>query len=244
MEDIKKIVEECELKHIAIIMDGNRRWAKERNLPSALGHKKGVDALKAAMRACDDFGVKYLTVYAFSTENWKRSESEVQGLMKILRNYLKTCIKRAREKNMKVVILGKQDMLDEDIIRSINELEESSKNNTGLVFQIALNYGARDEMVRAMRKMTKDMIDKEIAPEMITEDMFASYLDTADAPDPDLIIRTSGEKRISNFLLWQCAYSEFDFPEVLWPDFNKKRLIEAVERYNKRDRRFGGVKEE
>ena len=135
-------------------------------------------------------------------------------------------------------------MLDEDIIRSINELEESSKNNTGLVFQIALNYGARDEMVRAMRKMTKDMIDKEIAPEMITEDMFASYLDTADAPDPDLIIRTSGEKRISNFLLWQCAYSEFDFPEVLWPDFNKKRLIEAVERYNKRDRRFGGVKEE
>lgn len=145
---------------------------------------------------------------------------------------------------MKVVILGKQDMLDEDIIRSINELEESSKNNTGLVFQIALNYGARDEMVRAMRKMTKDMIDKGIAPEMITEDMFASYLDTADAPDPDLIIRTSGEKRISNFLLWQCAYSEFDFPEVLWPDFNKERLIEAVERYNKRDRRFGGVKEE
>ena len=191
-------------EHIAIILDGNGRWAKKRLLPRNAGHLQGSRVLE---RICDDaieIGLKYLTVYVFSTENWKRSESEVQGLMKILRNYLKTCIKRAREKNMKVVILGKQDMLDEDIIRSINEL----------------------------------------APEMITEDMFASYLDTADAPDPDLIIRTSGEKRISNFLLWQCAYSEFDFPEVLWPDFNKKRLIEAVERYNKRDRRFGGVKEE
>ena len=231
-------------RHVALIMDGNGRWAKKRSLPRSVGHREGAKTFRKITRYCSDIGIRYLTVYAFSTENWKRSESEVQGLMKILRNYLKTCIKRAREKNMKVVILGKQDMLDEDIIRSINELEESSKNNTGLVFQIALNYGARDEMVRAMRKMTKDMIDKGIAPEMITEDMFASYLDTADAPDPDLIIRTSGEKRISNFLLWQCAYSEFDFPEVLWPDFNKKRLIEAVERYNKRDRRFGGVKEE
>ena len=230
--------------HVAVILDGNGRWAKQRKMPRTYGHKVGSQVVEDMLNIVDDLGVKYFTVYAFSTENWKRSESEVQGLMKILRNYLKTCIKRAREKNMKVVILGKQDMLDEDIIRSINELEESSKNNTGLVFQIALNYGARDEMVRAMRKMTKDMIDKGIAPEMITEDMFASYLDTADAPDPDLIIRTSGEKRISNFLLWQCAYSEFDFPEVLWPDFNKKRLIEAVERYNKRDRRFGGVKEE
>ena len=164
--------------------------------------------------------------------------------MKILRNYLKDCIKRANKNNMKVRILGKRDRLDDDIIESIEHLEAATAGNTGLVFQVALNYGGRDEMVRAMRKMTKDIIDKGLSPEDIDENMFSGYLDTADAPDPDLIIRTSGEKRISNFLLWQCAYSEFDFPEILWPDFNKKRLIEAVERYNKRDRRFGGVKEE
>ena len=164
--------------------------------------------------------------------------------MNILRDYLKTCIKRAAKKNMKVRIRGKPDGLDEDIIDSINKLEESSKNNTGLVFQIALNYGGRDEMVRAMRRMTKDIIDKGISPDSIDETMFSSYLDTAGAPDPDLILRTSGEKRLSNFLLWQCAYSEFDFPEILWPDFNKSRLIEAIERYNLRDRRFGKVKEE
>ena len=145
---------------------------------------------------------------------------------------------------MKVRILGKRDGLDEDIIQKIDELEDATKNNTGLVFQVALNYGARDEMIRAMRTMTKDIIEKGTNPDEIDEDMFATYLDTKGAPDPDLIIRTSGEKRISNFLLWQCAYAEFDFPEILWPDFNKKRLIEAVERYNKRDRRFGGVKEE
>ena len=164
--------------------------------------------------------------------------------MKILRNYLKDCIKRANKNNMKVRILGKRDRLDDDIIESIENLEAATAGNTGLVFQVALNYGGRDEMVRAMRRMTKDIIDKGLSPEDIDENMFSGYLDTAGAPDPDLIIRTSGEKRISNFLLWQCAYSEFDFPEILWPDFNKNRLIEAVERYNKRDRRFGGVKEE
>ena len=164
--------------------------------------------------------------------------------MKILRNYLKDCIKRANKNNMKVRILGKKDGLDEDIVSSIVALEEATKNNTGLVFQDALNYGGRDEMIRAMKKMTKDIIDKGINPESIDEKMFASYLDTMDAPDPDLIIRTSGEKRISNFLLWQSAYAEFDFPEILWPEFDKNALIEAVRRYNDRDRRFGGVKEE
>lgn len=231
-------------EHIAIILDGNGRWAKKRHLPRNVGHLQGSRVLE---KICDDaieVGLKYLTVYVFSTENWSRPESEVQGLMKILRDYLKTCIKRATKKNMKVRILGKTDGLDEDIINSIRELEESSKDNTGLVFQIALNYGGRDEMVRAMQRMTKDIIDKGITPESIDETMFSSYLDTAGSPDPDLILRTSGEKRLSNFLLWQCAYSEMDFPEILWPDFNKKRLIEAIERYNCRDRRFGGVKEE
>lgn len=231
-------------EHIAIILDGNGRWAKKRHLPRNVGHLQGSRVLEKICDDAIDINLKYLTVYVFSTENWSRSESEVQGLMKILRDYLKTCIKRASKKNMKVKILGKTDRLDDDIIDSINELEESSKDNTGLVFQIALNYGGRDEMIRAMRNMTKDIIERGIDPDLIDENMFSSYLDTAGAPDPDMIIRTSGEKRLSNFLLWQCAYSELDFPEILWPEFNKNRLIEAIKRYNERDRRFGGVKEE
>ena len=231
-------------EHVGIILDGNGRWAKQSLMPRNFGHMQGSKVLEQICDDADEIGIKYLTVYVFSTENWNRSDKEVAGLMKILRNYLKDCIKRANKNNMKVRILGKRDRLDDDIIESIERLEAATAGNTGLVFQVALNYGGRDEMVRAMRRMTKDIIDKGLSPEDIDENMFSGYLDTAGAPDPDLIIRTSGEKRISNFLLWQCAYSEFDFPEILWPDFNKQRLIEAVERYNKRDRRFGGVKEE
>lgn len=231
-------------EHVGIILDGNGRWARQRLMLRNFGHMQGSKVLEQICDDADEIGIKYLTVYVFSTENWNRSDKEVAGLMKILRNYLKDCIKRANKNNMKVRILGKRDRLDDDIIESIEHLEAATAGNTGLVFQVALNYGGRDEMVRAMRRMTKDIIDKGLSPEDIDENMFSGYLDTAGAPDPDLIIRTSGEKRISNFLLWQCAYSEFDFPEILWPDFNKQRLIEAVERYNKRDRRFGGVKEE
>lgn len=231
-------------EHVGIILDGNGRWAKKRLMPRNFGHLQGSKVLEQICDDADEIGIKYLTVYVFSTENWSRSKSEVDGLMKILRNYLKDCIKRANKNNMKVRIIGKSDRLDGDIIQRISDLEEATKDNTGLVFQVALNYGGRDEMVRAMRKMTKDIIEKGLDPDSIDEAMFSSYLDTAGIPDPDLIIRTSGEKRISNFLLWQCAYSEFDFPDVLWPEFNKDRLIEAVERYNKRERRFGGVKEE
>ena len=231
-------------EHVGIILDGNGRWAKKRLMPRNFGHLQGSKVLEQICDDADDIGIKYLTVYVFSTENWKRSKKEIDGLMRILRNYLKDCVKRANKNNMKVRILGKKDGLDDDIIKNIEELEAATADNTGLVFQVALNYGSRDEMVRAMRAMTKDIIEKGISPENITEQMFSGYLDTAGVPDPDLIIRTSGEKRISNFMLWQSAYSEFDFPEVLWPDFNKQRLIEAVERYNKRDRRFGGVKEE
>ncbi len=231
-------------EHVGIILDGNGRWAKKKLMPRNFGHIQGSKVLEQICDDADEIGIKYLTVYVFSTENWSRSRLEVDGLMKILRNYLKDCIKRANKNNMKVRILGKRDRLDEDIIRSIDELEKATVNNTGLVFQVALNYGGRDEMIRAMRAMTADIIAKGMSPDSINEKLFESYLDTAGVPEPDLIIRTSGEQRISNFLLWQCAYSELDFPQVLWPDFNKDSLIEAVRRYNNRDRRFGGVKEE
>lgn len=231
-------------EHVGIILDGNGRWAKKKRMPRNFGHVQGSKVLEQICDDADEIGIKYLTVYVFSTENWSRSRLEVDGLMKILRNYLKDCIKRANKNNMKVRILGKRDGLDADIIKSIDELENATVNNTGLVFQVALNYGGRDEMIRAMRKMTSDIIANGMSPDAIDEKMFESYLDTAGAPAPDLIIRTSGEQRISNFLLWQCAYAELDFPQVLWPDFNKAALIEAVRRYNNRDRRFGGVKEE
>lgn len=231
-------------EHVGIILDGNGRWAKKKHMPRNFGHLQGSKVLEQICDDADEIGIKYLTVYVFSTENWKRSAKEVDGLMKILRNYLKDCIKRANKNNMKVRILGRRERLDEDIIKSIDELEKASADNTGLVFQVALNYGGRDEIVRAVRKLAMDVADNAVSPDSIDEKLFEGYLDTAGVPDPDLIIRTSGEKRISNFLMWQSAYSEFDFPEILWPDFNKNRLIEAVERYNKRDRRFGGAKEE
>lgn len=231
-------------EHVGIILDGNGRWAKKKHMPRNFGHLQGSRVLEQICDDADEIGIKYLTVYVFSTENWKRSAKEVDGLMKILRNYLKDCIKRANKNNMKVRILGKKERLDDDIIKSIEELERASADNTGLVFQVALNYGGRDEIVRAVRKLAADVREKGLDPASIDEKMFEGYLDTAGVPDPDLIIRTSGEKRISNFLMWQSAYSEFDFPEILWPDFNKNRLIEAVERYNKRDRRFGGAEEE
>lgn len=231
-------------EHVGIILDGNGRWAKKKHMPRNFGHLQGSRVLEQICDDADEIGIKYLTVYVFSTENWKRSAKEVDGLMKILRNYLKDCIKRANKNNMKVRILGKKERLDDDIIKSIDELERASAENTGLVFQVALNYGGRDEIVRAVRKLAADVRERGLDPASIDEEMFEGYLDTAGVPDPDLIIRTSGEKRISNFLMWQSAYSEFDFPEILWPDFNKNRLIEAVERYNKRDRRFGGAEEE
>ncbi|MCM1307628.1 MAG: isoprenyl transferase [Butyrivibrio sp.] len=231
-------------EHVGIILDGNGRWAKKKHMPRNFGHLQGSRVLEQICDDADDIGIKYLTVYVFSTENWKRSAKEVDGLMKILRSYLKDCIKRADKNNMKVRILGKRERLDEDIVKSIDDLERASADNTGLVFQVALNYGGRDEIVRAVRRLAQDVKNNALSPDSVDEELFESYLDTAGVPDPDLIIRTSGEKRLSNFLMWQSAYSELDFPEILWPDFNKNRLIEAVERYNKRDRRFGGAGEE
>ena len=230
-------------QHIAIILDGNGRWAKKKGMPRNYGHTQGS---KNVERICEDaykMGVKYLTVYAFSTENWKRPKDEVDALMNLLRNYMKTCLKTAEKNRMRVRVIGDKTALDDDIRRRIAELEEATKNNDGLCFQIALNYGSRDEMIRAMKKMSADCANGKVNPEEITEELFESYLDTHDIPDPDLMIRTSGEQRLSNYLLWQLAYSEFYFTDVLWPDFTKEDLTKAIEYYNGRDRRFGGVKE-
>ena len=230
-------------QHIAIILDGNGRWAKKKGMPRNYGHAQGS---KNVERICEDaykMGVKYLTVYAFSTENWKRPKEEVNALMDLLRNYMKTCLKTADKNRMRVRVLGDKSALDEDIRERIAQLEEATKDNDGLCFQIALNYGSRDEMIRAMRRVSADCAEGKLAPEEITESVFETYLDTHDIPDPDLMIRTSGEQRLSNYLLWQLAYSEFYFTDVLWPDFTKEELAKAIEYYNHRDRRFGGVKE-
>ena len=229
-------------QHIAIILDGNGRWAKKKGMPRNYGHAQGS---KNVERICEDayrLGVKYLTVYAFSTENWKRPQDEVDALMNLLRNYMKTCLKTAEKNRMRVRVLGDKTALDDDIRNRIAELEEATKNNDGLNFQIALNYGSRDEMVRAMKKMCADCKDRKVEIDQIDETLFETYLDTHGIPDPDLMIRTSGEQRLSNYLLWQLAYSEFYFTDVLWPDFTKEELIKAIEYYNGRDRRFGGVK--
>ena len=230
-------------QHIAIILDGNGRWAKKKGMPRSYGHTQGS---KNVERICEDaykMGVKYLTVYAFSTENWKRPKDEVDTLMNLLRNYMKTCLKTAEKNRMRVRVIGDKTALAEDIQKRIAELEEATKDNDGLCFQIALNYGSRDEMLRAMKRMAADCVDGKVGLEQVDEGLFETYLDTHDIPDPDLMIRTSGEQRLSNYLLWQLAYSEFYFTDVLWPDFTKEDLAKAIEYYNCRDRRFGGVKE-
>lgn len=228
-------------EHVAIILDGNGRWAKKRFLPRNMGHAQGSKTVEKIIEDAFDMGIKYLTVYAFSTENWRRPKDEVDALMKLLRNYLKTCIKRANKNNMRVRVIGDVTGLSEDLREKIEQLEEASKGNTGINFTIALNYGSRDEMIRAMKKMAGDLLAGTLKKEDITEDVFAGYLDTKGIPEPDLMIRTSGEQRLSNFMLWQLAYTEFYFTDVLWPDFNKKELKKAVEYYNGRERRFGGI---
>ena len=230
--------------HIAIILDGNGRWAKAKGLPRGYGHVKGCANLEQVCYDIKDLGVKYLTVYAFSTENWKRSREEVDGLMKLFRGYLKKCIKISRDNKMKIKIIGDISAFAPDIQESIRKLEKFSKDYDELYFQIAMNYGSRDEITRGMRKMAQDVADGKVSPDQITEDTIGSYLDTAGVPDPDLLIRTSGEQRLSNFLMWQLAYTEFYFTDVAWPDFHKAELVQAIEKYNQRDRRYGGVKEE
>ena len=229
--------------HIAIILDGNGRWAKKRGMPRSFGHVKGCENLEDICEVAKELGVKYLTVYAFSTENWKRSKEEVDGLMKLFRNYLKKCIKISQKNNMRVKVIGDITAFDSDIQESIEKLEDFSKDFTDLHFQIALNYGSRDEITRAVNRMLEDQKAGKLETP-VSEDTISGYLDTAGLPDPDLMIRTSGELRLSNYLLWQLADSEFYFTDVPWPDFKKEELVKAIEKYNERDRSYGGVKEE
>ena len=233
MEKIKELVEKNDLKHIAIIMDGNRRWAKEKGLPSAIGHKKGVDALKATMRACDDFGIKYLTVYAFSTENWNRKPEEVNFLMDLLGQTLKNELKEMHENNVVISFIGDTTKLSDKLQEILANAVETTKNNTGVNLQIAFNYGSRAEIVKAVQAIVDSGVNE------ITENLISKHLYTKNIPDPDLIIRTGGEMRVSNYLLWQIAYSEFIVIPEFWPDFDKDKLAQCVEEFNRRNRRFG-----
>ncbi len=231
-------------QHVAIILDGNGRWAKAKGMPRNYGHVQGAKTVETICEDAYKMGIQYLTVYAFSTENWNRPKDEVDALMKLLRNYMKTCLQTAKKNRMCVRVLGEKSRLDEDIRTRIEELETATRDNDGLHFQIAINYGGRDEIVRAARKLAQRVESGELSAGEITEELVEESLDTAGIPAPDLLIRTCNEQRISNFLLWQLAYTELYFTPVAWPDFTKEELRKAVEAYNHRDRRFGGLKEE
>jgi undecaprenyl diphosphate synthase len=239
MEETKNIP-----AHVAIILDGNGRWAKEKGMPRNYGHMQGAKAVEDILEVARDMGIKYLTVYAFSTENWNRPEAEVSALMKILRNYLKTSIKKSMKNNVRCRVIGDKTALSPDIQEAIAELEKATAGNTGLTFSIAINYGGRDEITRAVRKVADKVKSGELDPSDISEEIINSNLDTNYLPDPDLLIRTCNEQRISNFLLWQCAYTEFYFAQVAWPDFDKEQLQMAVDAYASRNRKFGGLKTE
>lgn len=228
--------------HVAVILDGNGRWAKSKGLPRKMGHVQGGKNVESMLYIADELGIKYFTVYAFSTENWKRSEEEVTALMTLLRSYLLSGFKKAAKNNVRIRIIGDKSYLAPDIQQAIADLEADSAGNTGLQFQIAINYGGRDELLRMMKNMAKEINEGKITDDDITADYVSNHLDTAGIPDPDLLIRTSGEQRISNFLLWQLAYTEFYFSNKHWPEFDKEELILAIEAYNRRDRRFGNAK--
>lgn len=230
--------------HVSIILDGNGRWAKSKGMPRTYGHTVGAKNIEQICMDADEIGIKYLTVYAFSTENWNRPSTEVAALMKLLSHYLRTIGKKAMKNNMRMRIIGNREGLSEEICDAIVALEKLTEKNTGLQFQIAINYGSRDEMLRAMKKMLVDYKDDKFTLDELDDAKYASYLDTADIPDPDLMIRTSGEERLSNYLMWQHAYSEFYFTKVPWPDFKKKDLLDAIRAYTSRDRRYGAISEE
>lgn len=227
-------------KHIAIIMDGNGRWAAKRALPRQAGHKAGAEAFERLITEAKDIGIQHITVYAFSTENWKRSDEEVNAIMDLMRHYLKNSFQRFLKDNVRMHIIGDISRLEKDIQEQIQEVEEKSREKDGMTVHIALNYGGRDELLRSVQKITEKALNGQISLQDITEETIKENLDTAGVPDPELLIRTSGEERISNFLLWQIAYSELYFSNVLWPDFNKKDLLEAIYYYQNRERRFGG----
>ncbi|MBQ1597404.1 MAG: isoprenyl transferase [Lachnospiraceae bacterium] len=228
-------------KHVSLILDGNGRWAKQKNMPRTYGHMMGAKRVEPIIKAADKMGIRYLSMYAFSTENWNRPKEEVSALMNLLAKYMKICLKLSLQENMRSIILGDKDGLPDALRREALRLEDETKNNTGMTILICINYGSRDEMLRAMRKMMKDLRDRGEDESAITEDLYASYLDTSGIPDPDLMIRTSGEQRLSNYLMWQMAYTEFYFTPVPWPEFTEEHLAEAVMAYRTRNRRYGKV---
>lgn len=238
-ENIAEIVKQTNLQHVAIIMDGNRRWAKENNLPSAIGHKKGVDSLKTAVQSCHKFGIKYLTVYAFSTENWNRKPEEVNFLMELFAQTIKNELKELNENNVILNFIGDLTKLNSKLQKILNDAVETTKNNTGVNLQIAFNYGSRDEMVNAVKMISKKVLNNEISLDEISEKTISDELYTSNMPDPDLLIRTGGEMRISNYLLWQIAYSELLITPQYWPDFNENSMSDAVLEFNHRQRRYG-----
>jgi undecaprenyl diphosphate synthase len=228
-------------RHVAIIMDGNGRWASARGLPRAAGHRRGVDALRKTVRAAMEMGISYLTIFSFSAENWSRPISEVRELMSLLRLFVRNDLVELHNEGVRIRIIGQRDGLESDILRLLEEAEELTKANTMMTLVVAFNYGGRQEIARAARKLAQDVVDGRLSLEQINEDQLASHLDVPDLPDPDLIVRTSGEQRLSNFLLWQAAYSELIFVPVYWPDFDRSTLEGAIAEYHRRDRRFGGL---
>ncbi len=235
--DIRAIPPERIPRHIAIIMDGNGRWAKKRGMPRLFGHRAGVENLRTVIKACVEFGVKYLTIYAFSTENWGRPQDEVLGLEKLFHEAFTNEFLELHKQGVRIIHLGQREGIPQDLLDEIDVAVERSRNNDRLILSVALNYGSRNEIMHAIRRM----IAEGVKPEEVTESSISRYLFTAEIPDPDLVIRTSGEQRLSNFLLYQTAYSEWEFPETLWPDFGKDQLLKAIYEYSKRDRRFGKV---
>jgi len=238
-ESIADIVKKTDLKHVAIIMDGNRRWAKSKNFPSAIGHKKGVNSLKTALQSCHKFGVKYLTVYAFSTENWNRNKEEVDFLMDLLAHTIKNELKELNENQVVIKFIGDLTKLNPKLQTILYDAVEKTKNNTGVNLQIAFNYGSRDELVTAVKNISQKVLNNEISLNEITEETVSNQLYTSSIPDPDLLIRTGGEMRVSNYLLWQIAYSEILVTPQFWPDFDENSMSDAILEFNRRQRRFG-----
>lgn len=238
-ENIADIVEKTNLQHVAIIMDGNRRWAKENNLPSAMGHKKGVDSLKNAVKSCHKFGIKYLTVYAFSTENWNRNPEEVNFLMELLAHTIKNELNELYENGVVISFIGDLTRLNKKLQKILSDAVTKTKNNTGVNLQIAFNYGSRDEMVNAVKNISTKILNKEISLEDISEETISNELYTNNIPDPDLLIRTGGEMRVSNYLLWQIAYSEILVTQQYWPEFDENSMSDAILEFNRRQRRYG-----
>jgi undecaprenyl diphosphate synthase len=229
-------------RHVAIIMDGNGRWASERGLPRTAGHRQGIEAVRRAVKAAGELGIQYLTIYSFSTENWSRPQSEVSFLLDLLRRFIRQDVAELHANGVRIKVIGLREGLDQSLVKLLEDAESLTRNNEGLTLQVAFNYGSRQEIARAASRLAADVRDGRVALNGLSTELFESYLDTAGIPDPDLLIRTGGEERISNFLLWQCAYAEFVFLPEYWPDFNETSLQRAIADYQERERRFGGLK--